>query len=143
MARTNPRLRVEYDRATVVEFLKANEYPVEWTEEMLSSTLMVRAFDDEGTVAYFWGHWIETGVMVFHVCVAKGRYGICFRRSVIRELEQIAFWVGADILLTAVDDMPHASRVRLLLIRQGFEEEPDQFDKKFVYAKNLWIEPDG
>lgn len=137
--RSPTSLRVEYDLELVSQFLKDNGYPFEWSSDQLGTTLVIRAFDDgDNTVAYFWGQWVQTGVMAFHVCVAKGRYGICFRRPVIAELEKIAFLVGADELLTSVGGLPHAARLRLILLHQGFEEVDEAYGKQQIFTKNLW-----
>jgi hypothetical protein len=141
-----PYLRIEHRRDEVIEFLIVHAYPVVWTREMFAEALIVRIFDDrDETWGYVWGTWADTGVMAIHSCIARKFRGRALSRQVFQQLDQMAFWLGADELVVGVDDLSNAHRVRLLLLRHGFKEEPGRYDKESVFIKNLWeiIQSDG
>jgi len=126
--------RIEVNRASVIDYLREHKYPIEWTEQMLGQTLMVRLFDDEGTVGYVWGVWIDEGVLAIHACVGR-RYGV-WLRSIARDLEKIAFWLGADDLVIGTEGVPHARLLARLAKQQGYEES--ELEGQQIFIKNLW-----
>lgn len=132
-----PFYRLEEDPTTVAEFLSRNNYPVRWTPEMFDECAVVRVFDDRGTVGYFWGYWhLRAGIMMFHVCVDQTRRAKWFRPSVLRQLYQMAFWLGADELCVSLDGIEKAPRIRPLLLLAGFREIDDEGD--VLFTLNLW-----
>jgi len=106
---------------------------------MFAKALVVRVFDDLGTIGYFWGHWIDNGCMAIHACVDRLRHRDWLTKDVVRQLRQIAFWLGADELFTSIrDDVPKAPKVRLLLRRLGFVEDPGRYGEDHGFTLNLW-----
>jgi hypothetical protein len=72
----DPFLRIDHDHDDIVNFCSRNNHPIPWTPEMLKDCVVVRAFDDEGTIGFFLGHWyLEPGLMYLHVCIDEGRRG--------------------------------------------------------------------
>lgn len=120
-----PRCRVEPDHLALLSYLQANNYPVQWTPDMLVDCIVVRIFDDTGTIGYCWGHWLFPRTLAFHVCAARPRWV-----RALPELFQIAFWLGADDLVASLDGHSQPSRLRSLLLRAGFMEEPVSFFTK-------------
>lgn len=138
---SDPRCRIEHRKDVLVQFLKDNRYPIEWTEEMFSDALAVKVFDDVGTIGYFWGQWLDTGCLGIHVCVDQDRYRDWYRSDILHQLKQIGFWLGADELFTSIrDDVPKARKVRLMLRRVGFTADPGRFGEDHGYTCNLWTE---
>lgn len=133
-----PICRVEYNHAEVIEFLQYVNYPVEWTEDMFKQALVVRVSDMESLIGYFWGTWVDHGVMVIHVAIDPDRAGAWADPELISELLRIAFWLGADEVIASFEGNPRAAQMARLVRRFGFVEEPELYDKTSVFSLNLW-----
>lgn len=143
MPLSSPYIRIEHRRDEVDLFLKANDYPLEWNEAMLAKTIIARLFDDDNaTIGIVWAHWIDTGVLAFHVCIGRGYRVRWLDPQVIERLYMMAFWLGADEIVTSVDDVPNARQLRSMLLRFGFTEDHGEYGRDTIFTKNLW-NPDG
>jgi hypothetical protein len=134
-----PFFRLDRDFDGVAKFLERNHYPVHWDSEEFRACdcVVVRVFDDKGTIGFFWGYWVLTpGIMMFHVCVDQSRRSKWFRPSILRQLYQIAFWLGADELCVSLAGIQLAPRIRPLLIIAGFREQIVEDD--VLFTLNLW-----
>lgn len=139
-----PFMRLDDDHEDVVKFLTRNNYPVTWTAEMFKDCAVVRVFDDEGTIGFFWGYWVhQHGIMMFHVCVDQHRRVKWFRPSILSQLYQIAFWLGADELCVSLKDIAQAPRIRPLLKLAGFREQIVDEGDDVLFILNLWEFLDG
>jgi hypothetical protein len=138
----DPFLRIDHDHDDIVNFCSRNNHPIPWTPEMLKDCVVVRAFDDEGTIGFFLGHWyLEPGLMYLHVCIDEGRRARWFRPSVLKQLYQLAFSLGADELLVSLKDIPLAPRIRPLLLIAGFREQIVDEGDDVLFILNLWEFP--
>jgi len=138
-----PLCRVEYNHADVVEFLHYVNYPVEWTEEAFKQALVVRVSDMESLIGYFWGTWVDHGIMAIHVAIDPDRAGAWTNPELVSELLRIAFWLGADEVVASFQDTPRAVQLERLARRFGFTEEPEFYDQISVFSLNLWNFIDG
>lgn len=131
--RTANRLRIETDPVAAFTFLQLNHYPFFWPPERLAAALLCQVLDDAGNqIGLIWGEWEDTGVLSVHACAATGSPLCLSSTDLMRRLCEIAFFVGADEITTAVSMTPNPAAMGRLLLRLGFEEGDDNF------TLNLW-----
>lgn len=139
MAGNRARLRIETNPNAVFQFLQLNSYPYFWAPQALSVAIVVRAENDAGeTLGYFWGHWVDTGVLAFHACHREGTRFPIFTSDIIAQLVLMAFWIGADELVTTLLDHPNPGPVVRFLKRLGFEEGSDAYGFDTFLSLNTW-----
>lgn len=108
-----------------VDFLRENGAKTDWIENgtlPLSNCIIIRVYDADGPVAYFWAHWVADVHLMFHGRIASERQGPeSIHPETIRDLTRIAFWLGADVTFMPVyrDTLGHS--MALKLTGMGFE----------------------
>lgn len=129
--------RIETDFTAAFQFLQFNRYPYFWSPDRLTRCAVVRVEDRGGSViGYVWGEWLDVSVMAFHVCAREGTRLPLHSTDLLDQLLTMAFWLGADVAMTALDGHPRPKPIERLLKSFGFAVTPDAHGED-TYTLNL------
>jgi ribosomal protein S18 acetylase RimI-like enzyme len=129
------RVRIEGDADTVSWFLKTHKYPYaeQWPADFLRQhAIMVRLEETHDrfvrTVGYAWATWHPTlpSTLDFHVCIDPKYRGRWLDVRVWVDLQKLAQFLGAEMLITRTPTERAARLVSELLVRRfGFKRNTD------------------
>lgn len=99
--------------------------------------MVVRVESGPGVaLGYVWGEWLAVGVMAFHACSLEGERLPIFTTDFLDQLLVMAFWIGADEVVTALDGHPRPKPIERLLKSLGFDKLHDAYGTDTCFTIN-------
>lgn len=90
-------------------------------------------------LGYVWGEWADVNLMRFHVCAREGARLPFFRSDLLDQLVLMAFWLGADVIDTRLDDHPNPKPIERLLKSLGFAVSVDDHGTSFTTNTRTYL----